>query len=238
MKRKITLGFKIVIIIPIALIGFCIWFCVVHSGQLNDPSWEEHTETYTSIADAEAALGEDLLLSRLLDPSNAPYEGWRQYIKAQYGADMLAKLEKERASSPFEEVILYHEIGGSSEDPQSWEEITACINYSGLASGSPEDGPQYPQVNLTIRCKEPETAEEVWMDKVKYSSMSNNGDEVFYWKETDDQGMHHFMARFVLGDRWYYLSTESPNDSWFGMKTLKRLLEWDMIYIPAGAYPD
>ena len=93
--KKIPLPAVIILVMAAVLIGFYAWFAAIHTGQSGDPAWENYTETYPSIAEAEAVLGEDLLLNRLIDSSDEPYKGWHQYIEAQYGTDMLEKLEKE-----------------------------------------------------------------------------------------------------------------------------------------------
>ncbi len=232
--KKMPFGIWMLLILPFCILGVCaLQIFVTGRGCAGDPEWENYTETYLSIAEAEAALGEEMGLGRLLDPTDAPYDGWRQYIEKEYGADMLAKLEKERTTlTPYEEVILYHEIGGGAEQPDSWEQLEARIRYDGRAHGSGKDEIHYPHISFLLYFKD--TNINAAYDKAKCSYIHNNGEEVAYQEYTDNRGYYGFTARFEWNGYPAILSTESPTDSWFGMKTLKRLLQWDMIYIPAG----
>ena len=203
--KKMPFGIWMLLILPFCILGVCaLQIFVTGRGCAGDPEWENYTETYLSIAEAEAALGEEMGLGRLLDPTDAPYE----------------------------EVILYHEIGGGAEQSDSWEQLEARIRYDGTAHGSGKDEIHYPHISFLLYFKD--TNINAAYDKAKYSYIHNNGEEVAYQEYTDNRGNYGFTARFEWNGYPAILSTESPTDSWFGMKTLKRLLQWDMIYIPAG----
>lgn len=230
-----------VAIIALLVIGtivfVCVFFTAIHSGQSGDPEWENYTETFFSMAEAEAVLGEKLELTKLLAPTGELDDGWRRYIEKEYGADMLAKQEKEwTIPEPFEEVILYHKTGGGVEQPESWEWLEARIRYDGKRYGDIEDEIHYPNISFMLYFEQPN--DNAFVDRGVYNYIHKDGEEVAYQEYIDHRGHYGFYALFEWNGRKCILTTESPNDNWFGMKTLKRLLEWDIIYIPDGAYFD